>query len=322
MQLIRETIEYVEQLQVGSLSFSYNMTTNGMLLDRYMDFLVEKNFTLLISLDGNAYHSGYRVDKGGHGSFERVTKNVQMLKDKYPDFFDKQVNFNAVLHDRNSVSECFRAIHELFGKTPRVSELNTNGIVPEKVDEFYRMFTSKMESFETAWVEPELMEAFKEEDSHSIVYHSMLMNYVGNRYATYMDLFDPGYEEHYLPTGTCRPFERKLFLTVHGKILPCEKIGQEHVLGYLKDGNLELDPEAVARYYGSLYKKVLENCLHCSLKRSCGRCLFLLKEKNGKLICPGILTREKQKKEFNDFLTYSENNPGDYEKLLSTIAID
>ena len=48
-----------------------------------------------------------------------------------------------------------------------------------------------------------------------------------------------GWEDRYIPTGTCRPFERKLFLTVRGKILPCEKIGQEHAIGYLKGWKTE-----------------------------------------------------------------------------------
>ena len=65
MPLIRKTIEYVESLHIKDLTFSYNMTTNAMLLDRYMDFLVEKNFSILISLDGGEYQSGYRVDKNG-----------------------------------------------------------------------------------------------------------------------------------------------------------------------------------------------------------------------------------------------------------------
>lgn len=123
-------------------------------------------------------------------------------------------------------------------------------------------------------------------------------------------------------TGTCRPFERKLFLTVRGKILPCEKIGQEHAIGYLKDGKLNLDCAAVAKYYSSMYEKVVKSCRHCYLKRSCGQCLFLLKEKNGQLICPGIQTDAKLKEEFGIFLTYAENYPNHYEELLSSIVVD
>ena len=164
-------------------------------------------------------------------------------------------------------------------------------------------------------------------DSHiastsNVSYHSMLMRYGGNRYATYLDLFDTGWEDRYIPTGTCRPFERKLFLTVRGKILPCEKIGQEHAIGYLKDGKLNLDCAAVAKYYSSMYEKVVKSCRHCYLKRSCGQCLFLLKEKNGQLICPGIQTDAKLKEEFGIFLTYAENYPNHYEELLSSIVVD
>lgn len=65
MKLVKETIAYIESLNLPSLIFNYNTTTNAMLLDRYMDYLVEKNFSILISLDGNEVQSAYRVDKHG-----------------------------------------------------------------------------------------------------------------------------------------------------------------------------------------------------------------------------------------------------------------
>lgn len=48
---------------------------------------------------------------------------------------------------------------------------------------------------------------------------------------------------------------------------------------------------------------------------------LLLKEKNGQLICPGIETDAKLRENFSAFLTYAENNPGDYERLLSSIIV-
>ena len=322
MKLIRETITYVEGLHIANLKFDYNMTTNAMLLDRCMDYLVEKDFTLLISLDGDEYQSGYRVDKHGKSSFARVAGNIQKLKDTYPEFFEKNVRFNAVLHDRNSVEECYKSIYGLFGKKPRVSELNTSGIIPERVEEFVRMFNDKTESFKTALThDPDIKDDFEMEDDASLAYHFMIMNYGGNRYSDYVDLFDSDRNGKYVPTGTCRPFERKLFLTVNGKILPCERIGQECAIARLSDGKLYLDCSAVAKYYSSLYKKIIKSCVHCNLKKSCGQCLFLLKEKNGQLICPGIETDAKLRENFSAFLTYAENNPGDYERLLSSIIV-
>lgn len=322
MELIREVVDYVEKMQIPNISFCYNMTTNAILLDRYMDFLVEKKFTLLISLDGGEYQSSYRVDKHGNPSFFKVVKNVDKLRKKYPSFFEKNVNFNAVLHDRNSAEECYRTIMNLFDKIPRISELSTNGIIPERINDFVKIFNSKLESFRIATKQKDIKEAFLFEDADSITFHTMLMNYVGNRYATYLDLFDSNQESRYLPTGTCKPFERKLFLTVSGKILPCEKIGQENVIARLSDGKLTLDCEAIAKYYSSMYKKVVKSCSHCYLKRNCGQCMFLLKEKDGQLLCPGIQTDSRLRKEFLTFLTYAEQNPERYEKLLSSIVVD
>lgn len=83
-----------------------------------MDFLQENNFHLLVSLDGNKENDGYRMDKAGHSSFERVVTNVDMLRDKYPDYFLRYVNFNAVLHNRNSVESIYRFLRKSTTKFP------------------------------------------------------------------------------------------------------------------------------------------------------------------------------------------------------------
>ena len=227
-----------------------------------------------------------------------------------------------MLHDLNSIEETYEFIKEKFGKTPRIAELNTNGIIPERREEFSKMFHSKVENFNRMASEEKLKEEYKLDSTDAINYHSMMANYIGNRYKDYVDLFDSVNTNSYIPTGTCQPFERKIFLTVNGKILPCERIGQEHVIAQMKDGMLNLNLEEVARYYSELYQKVLPNCTHCQHKRTCGQCLFLLEEKDGKLICPGICSEAHLKKELSDFLTYVEGHPEDYETLLSEIVVD
>ena len=322
MKLIRECVEYVESLHIKNLNFRFNMTTNAVLLDRYMDYFKEKDFNLLISLDGNEYNNSYRKDKQGKSSFRKVRDNVLLLMKTYPDYFEKNVRFNAVLHDRNSVQSCLHYIKETFNKVPRLSELNTNGITPEKLDEFIKMFNPQFDSFNDALEhDPLIKETLEIEDNKSLNYHSMIMYHCGNRYQTYTDMFESESDEKYLPTGTCKPFERKLFLTVNGKILPCERIGQEHVLAWLKDGKLEMDYAAIARYYSSMYQKVIKNCMHCVLKKHCGQCMMLLKEKDGKLTCPQIRGGAYLQKRFSDFLSYAEQNPGDYERLLSSLIV-
>lgn len=325
MPLIKEIITYLESFTDIPVHFSYTMTTNSMLLDRYMDFLVEKEFKLLLSLDGDELGSSYRVDKQGKGSFKRVFSNIKLLQDTYPEYFDKYVNFNAVLHDRNSIESIYNFIKQNFGKVPKISELNTNGLSKEGEKELLHMFKDRFKSYNEASTTFKVLKEVQSENSVAISFHAFIRNYSGNYYNSYLDLFDTD-EHHLIPTGTCRPFEKKIYLTVNGKILPCEKIGQEHVLGKIENGILTLDYEQVGAYYKDLYEKVIRNCKTCLSQTSCGQCIFLLKERNerentkDKFICPSYIGEKAADAYFTRFLTYAEEHPDLYEEIMKNIA--
>ena len=145
MPFIEEVVDY---LNAGGHAkrFAYNMTTNAMLLERYMDFLVEHDFSLLISLDGNAENNSYRVKADGKPSFEQVTTSIDKLRASFPEYFAKKVNFNAVLHNRNSVDSTRSFIKEHYGKTPRIGDINGTGIRDNMKEEFKRMYRNSNES--------------------------------------------------------------------------------------------------------------------------------------------------------------------------------
>ena len=84
-QLIQQVISYVEGLGL-SRCFDYAMTSNCELLDRYMDFLAQKDFQLLCSLDGDKKADGYRVRHDGSPSFDLAFRNIKSLQAKYPDY--------------------------------------------------------------------------------------------------------------------------------------------------------------------------------------------------------------------------------------------
>ena len=128
MTFIRKIVSYIKNIECKYRTFKFSMTTNAILLDRYMDFLVENQFELLISLDGNEYNTSYRVDKRGKPAFKKIIKNVDCLFKKYPDYFNEKVNFNAVLHNRNSVEEIVMYIKNKYNKIPSIGELNNIGV--------------------------------------------------------------------------------------------------------------------------------------------------------------------------------------------------
>lgn len=322
MKLIQEVISYVEGLKTNGIVFSYNMTTNGVLLDRYGDFLAQKEFRLLISLDGDEYGNSYRVNHQGKESFHGVIANIHRLKEKHPEYFEKHVSFNAVLHDRNSVAQTVRFVHDTFGKHVRMAELNTLGIADEKKDKFARMFKEHSKSYADACADEHIVELIGNTDDKTMLYHSMLISHCGNQFMNYSDLFDNhAINKEYLPTATCKPFEKKLFVTVNGKILPCEKIGQEQPLGKLENGILHLDCNEIAHYYSQMFEEVKDSCKNCQAKRNCGQCMYFIPKRNGCLSCQSIMTRKHKQVILASFYSYAENNPQKYHESLSTIKI-
>lgn len=141
-ELIKKIVNYIEGANVPHRVVKYNMTTNGVLLDKYMRFLVEKEFRILISLDGNEKGNSYRIDHNGHPSFTNVIENIMRMKIDFPEYFQNNVQFNAVIHNLNSTKETKSFIEETFNKTPTIAELNQSGIKPEYYNEFQKMYRS------------------------------------------------------------------------------------------------------------------------------------------------------------------------------------
>lgn len=323
IDLIRQTINYLENLNLEHVKFSYNITTNAMLLDKCMDFLQEKKITILISLDGNEYNHSYRVTKNEKSSFDIIERNIKKLKSKYPEYFEKQINFNAVLHNRNSYMEIYDYIQNKFGKIPRVAELNTNGISEDKEQEFIGMFQAKDNSNKKENVIDENTDSeYLLENTQVSLFNNFMDSFVGNTYNHLEDLFNIDYTQSYFPTGTCLPFQRKIFLTVNGKILPCERIGQEHPIGYVTDENVEIDFDNISNMYTSLYTGIIKLCEKCFMWNNCGQCMFTFKKRNDKFQCNGFLQKKDALRYLSENISVVEDYPYLQEKLIDEIITD
>lgn len=70
-----------------------------------------------------------------------------------------------------------------------------------------------------------------------------------------------------LPTGSCIPFSRKLFVTVTGKILACEHISHEFALGRVSEQGVKLNLEEIAQKYNEqYYSKITPVCKNATCK--------------------------------------------------------
>ena len=147
--LIEKIIHICENIKKKTgLIFAYSMTTNAVLLHKYKRFIVEHNFSLLISLDGNETHNMLRVKADGSPSFKTVFNNIKELQQEYQDYFQKKVEFNSVLNKYSSVNEVHTFIFNEFGKIPLIETISQTELNDNKREDFQELVNSYQESRE------------------------------------------------------------------------------------------------------------------------------------------------------------------------------
>lgn len=307
MKLIKQIVSYLESLPIiPNTHFKYNMTTNAVLLDKYQDYLVEKNFDILISLDGDSDGHSYRIYKHGGNSFNKVYSNIKKLQQKYPSFFQDHVSFNSVLHDRNETHKIRQFIYSNFGKYPNISELNNFGIVKNKVEDFRRMFHRKELDIKISDTD------YFDNSSKKMELFRIVKYLSGNYFYGYNSLLKT--QTHYqYPSGTCLPFEKKMFITVRGKILACERIDQKYALGTVTPNGVFIDLEKVASLYTNFYKKMITVCKDCYRKDFCSQCIFYIPDiDKGPFNCPSFLSKKDAEEYIDSYIQILRQRPDLY----------
>ncbi|MDR2125365.1 MAG: radical SAM peptide maturase [Prevotellaceae bacterium] len=270
-KLIKKIVSYIKTLKIYEDNRTeFRMTTNGVLLDKYIAFLVENNFNLLISLDGGTkQENSYRKFHDGKIAFDIIYDNVRKIKEKYSDYFDKYVNFISVMHNNNKESDVKDFFANKLNKKVFISSLATDGLNPKWEKEFWLLFkkTSIDEKNETTKPNENTVELYD-----IITFMRFFSNFVKE---SYWDLLMSKNENKYfLPTGTCSPFKRMIFVTSDGKILPCERIGHQFEMGTVSADKVNIDFQKIADRYNDAYSNIYERCKKCMFQFGCGQCMF------------------------------------------------
>ncbi len=306
---INSIVKYVNNISKNEkLKFRFNMTTNGVLLDSYMKFMVDNNFMITISLDGNKEENNYRLFKDGRSSFNIVYKNIHLLKEQFPDFFNKNVKFNAVLHDKNNLIQIRDYVKNEFDHVINGSKVNPL-LMGEKFK--YREHSYDFRNNEDIKCFLSSNETFS--------YNLFLRNYSNFHFEDYNDAYFRNSRKHFLPTGTCNPFSRRIFITAKGKILPCETIGHNFALGNVANGKVKIDTLDIANNYNKYYNQIRKQCLNCYKINFCTKCLFLNIIKNDDDMNCKSTNYTEHALFLADFYSIFEEVPGLYKKVWEEI---
>lgn len=317
MPFIEEIVAYAKSKNSRYRAFFFTMTTNGLDLHKHMDFIAANEFQLLISLDGNEEHNGHRVKPDGAPSFEIVFENILALKEKHPDYYEKLVRFNAVLHNKNSHKEVIDFFTSRLGKTPQISQVNSIGIKPDKkvdFDAIFKKMYSGMTSQDLANDIRDKQKILKTPPVKQLA--PFLFQNSGFHFKSYNQLLNPIEKSIQITTGTCNPFGRKIFLTADGKILACEKILQDYCLGDVDEKGVHIDFQEVADKYIAYYGKMMRLCNRCSAAAGCSMCIFMLNLPDDCPSCNFFKTPAEAETSLRNSLSLLEETPKFYPEIM------
>lgn len=322
MPLIKKIVEYIDASTIRGRKIHYAMTTNGMLLDKHMDFLVQKDFNLAISLDGDENSQSYRIDHQGNNSYKRVMSNIKLLQQNYPEYFKKdQVTFVSVLHNRNDIEPLLNFFEKNFNKTPIILPLSAHSISEDKKEEFWKMYQNKTQSLMKSSNCEAIQEKFFLIMPKGLRLSQFLYYASGNIYHDYNQLLMSKYNKNIISTGTCTPFSKKLFLAVDGKILPCERIDHDFEVGYVDDTTVFIDCHHVAERHNYYLTKIANACKKCFSGKYCFQCMYHIDDiREESIHCPSFCSSEMFEQEKKQNFDYLRLHPEHYETVLNNVT--
>ena len=269
-RLIQHIVEYINS-KVEFKQVMYTMTTNATLLvPDIVEFLVEQDFQIVISLDGpKEIHDKNRKFCDGGGSFDIVMKNLEMLKSRYPKYYRDNVSFNSVLEtDKFNCVEQFFCKDKIFSRNTILTTLVND--VNAKVDfSKNNQFTS--ESKYSAFLSY-LMTANRLNLTDISPLNENLMNIL-----TLIRRGKTGKQRFELPDswhhgGPCIPGVFRLFIDVDGTFFPCEKVSEsseDMIIGNLENGFDYNKMEAIL----NIERMNADDCHSCWAYSECKLCV-------------------------------------------------
>lgn len=268
--LIESIVQWTKEHTINQLKFEFQLTINGLLLKKYMNFLVKHDFKIGISFDGDEENMSYRIDHKGKNCFKQVFDNVMAIKKEYPVFFDRNVDFFTVLHNKNSIEQASHFCLNNFNKLPSYSRLNDNNIHPKKKELF-----SKMKEMGTVELSKETIKSMMKSEAKFSEIIRFLQFFSGFHFYGYNNLLhkDEKNEVKWLPAGVCIPFSKEIYMTINGNLYPCERLDACFSFGNIHDKNV-LNVEKIASQYNQYFQNVSSVCTICERKFACKRCLF------------------------------------------------
>lgn len=265
--LIKEIVAYVER-EYPERNIQFNLTTNLTLLTpEILDYLIEKNIAIMISIDGpKNIQDRNRVFVDGKGSFDTVMANARRIKQKDPDYFS-QCMTNTVISPGCNYDEIFDFLdhsaefRELTSFFSRINDVDIKKHVEydEGYDQMIKREILKLYLAMLGKIEFSQASRLMRINVASIFETNQMLGLQGTK----------GLEKTH-PGGPCVPGTKRLFVDVDGNFYPCERIAEYpgFQIGNLDEGYFI---ERIVRMM-NIGQMTREQCIKCWAFLYCGTC--------------------------------------------------
>ncbi len=264
--LVQQVVEYSKKVFWGK-RLTYNLTTNGSLLeDDIVDYLVQNNVSLMISLDGpKTIHDRNRRFGNGEGTYDVVMAKIQRIKERYPDYW-KDIQYSMVMDPANDFEEICRVCKDQTivpqNLMASIVDYDYDGTIAETSEEYIQ---NSEYSFFLA-----LLARWKRypEEKVPAISNLMVKNIFGQLY--HIDMMGE-LNENDVPAGPCIPGAMRMFVDVDGHIFPCERVSEQSEamrIGHI-DSGFEMTKVQRLLEVGKLTEDV---CKDCWCFRLCDQC--------------------------------------------------
>lgn len=263
-----EGIKYaVEQAEKYLVNPRFNLTSNMMVMtEEMMDYLIDKNFAITISLDGpKDIHDAFRKTAADSGTWDVVMKNVTKLIERMPNPKGR-ILFNAVLSDPSRIDEVRGFYEQNFPEYIVTSGLLDPMSALRSPDTYSK---DKIQIYKEKYfrMAVEFVKSVIDGDYHQSMF--LYTQFAKPASISTGSLADHMQRDELPPFGSCAPGIRRVFAEYDGKLSQCEKA----------PGLINLGDADTGFDYG-LSRQAMEEmveirntvCGDCYLDRTCQPC--------------------------------------------------
>ena len=265
-ETVKGAVEYAESLGGWGDLFIHVDSNSTLITDEIIDFLVKHRIALQVSLDGpKEVHDRFRVYRNGKGTYDRIMRNVNRIKEADRDYYRDYVYFVATLTPPYDLTR----IDEFFAQEEFAANTVSANFMEIYDTEFFEKYAAGMESM----VDETLMRLkrnYVEARAHGRDPSKLAVALLDQAFIR-LHRRKPEKLNDTIPlNGCCMPGVRRVFVTADGDLYPCDKVeSKEFAIGHVDTG---VDRGLVEKVVDTYAEHSIGDCADCWASRLCSMC--------------------------------------------------